>query len=597
MPAMRIKKAFALLFIYFFASGIVLSQNTVIVDSLKKEFQKAKTDEQKVYLLDLLSRSSMSLNLQKADEYGQQLITFAEETRDRGLMIKAYVSNGIRCGYFASQNEYLKRSIEYFNKALEIAKHEKMEKETGGVQLLLASAYLNVPEKDKSLQLCNEAFSLISTLSADSLLAEAHNTYGKVYLARNDKTLALRHFLNGLRIAEKINDHRLARSSYQYLSNFYVTIEDYDKAIDYYTKAFKELDIIDELNKGYEKVVDINTLGNLFSRKKNYNISIEYFERSIRMADSVKFPRLKIPGYVSLLNQYLRLDQPEKALAFLNSNSGETLRKFLSEFGLSSQLDQAYGVIYTGLDKYDSAEYYFNKAAPAFENNLNDNIKIYYYRQRAGLYRLTGELDKSIEYYQKVKSLGEKNGDLENIQAAAMHMDSIYEKKGDFRSANLYHTIYYQYKDSIDKLNKANELAQIAAQDEQQRELRMQQEKEEAKEKRNRIQYMGITIAIAVLFILLVMLGWFKVSAGTIRAIGFVAFLIFFEFIFLVFKKNIYGITHGEPMYDLGFMIALAALLVPLHHWLEHKVIHFLTSHHMLRLRSIFRNSSAEKHN
>ncbi|HET9747595.1 MAG TPA: hypothetical protein VFP97_17885, partial [Chitinophagaceae bacterium] len=103
-----------------------------------------------------------------------------------------------------------------------------------------------------------------------------------------------------------------------------------------------------------------------------------------------------------------------------------------------------------------------------------------------------------------------------------------------------------------------------------------------------RIQYMGIIIGIVVLFVSLVMMGWFKVSASTIRAIGFFSFLIFFEFIFLVFKKNINGLTQGVPLYDLAFMIALAAILVPLHHWLEHKVIHFLTSHHMLKLRRVF---------
>ena len=60
--------------------------------------------------------------------------------------------------------------------------------------------------------------------------------------------------------------------------------------------------------------------------------------------------------------------------------------------------------------------------------------------------------------------------------------------------------------------------------------------------------------------------------------VGFFAFLMFFEFIFLIFKKNIYAITHGEPWMDLLFMIALAAILLPLHHWLEHKVLHYLTS-------------------
>ena len=98
---------------------------------------------------------------------------------------------------------------------------------------------------------------------------------------------------------------------------------------------------------------------------------------------------------------------------------------------------------------------------------------------------------------------------------------------------------------------------------------------------------MAIILGIVVLFITLVVLGMFKVSAGLIKAIGFFVFLMLFEFVFLVFKKNIYSITHGEPWKDLAFMIALAALLVPLHHWLEHRVLRYLTSHNRLTAAGI----------
>ena len=572
----------------------VFAQDTRTLDSLKKEFNKTEKNDAKIFLLDIMSRTAMSINLKQADELGQQMISIAEASRERKLMVQAYISNGRRCGYLAAQKEFLNRSMEYYTKGLEIARHEKMENEIGEIELLMAVAYLVVPDKDKALQITNEAFSLISTLTEDSLLAEAHNTYGQVYLARNEKTLSLRHYLNALRIAENTENHMLIRACYQHLGEFYAAIEDYDESIDYYTKAYKELDFIKEKNVPFQKVVDINTIGTLFSKKKNHKLAIEYFERSIRMADSVQFPRLKIPAYVSLLNQYLRLDQPEKAIEFMNSNDGQGLKNFLNSFGLSSQLYQAYGVIYMDLGKYDSARYYLEKSKPLIENTLNENNTMYHYRHLGGLYKLMGDDNTAIAYYEKVKALGEKNGDLESVQAAAKNLDTLYDNKGDFKTASRYNSIYYLYKDSIEKLNKANELAQIAAQDEELREAKRLQEKEEAKEKRNRLQYMGITIAIAILFILLVMMGWFKVSTGMIRAIGFVAFLIFFEFLFLVFKKNIYGLTHGEPLYDLLFMIGLAAMLVPLHHWLEHKVIHFLTSHHMLRLRSIFRTKSEE---
>jgi len=585
---MRIQKASLLFFIFIFTAASSFAQQAAALDSMKSSFATAKTAEEKVFWLDMLSRTAMNVNPGQAEEYGKQLITFAEETRDRKLMIKAYMSNGIRCGYFTGQKDYTARSIEYYSKALQIARQNKMEEETGAIQLKLCAIHLAIPDKDKALNYINQAFSLISTLKNDSLKAEAHNSYGLVYQARNEKTLSLRHFLNGLQIAEETKIPALRRNCYLYLSNFYSRIEDYDKAIDYYMKANKELDVVKEGNVGYQRAIDFNSIGNLFANKKNYDIALGYFEKSLALADSLKFSTLKIPAYLSLLNQHLRIDHPQRAIEYMNSSSGLNLKKYLSNMGMSGQIDQVYAVIYTKLKQFDSAGFYFNKALPYFEQRTSEVNRINFYGQIADYYQKTDNYDKAIEYFQKVKEMGERNGQLENTQAALKHLDSIYVKKGDFRLANQYNALYYQYKDSIDKLKKENELTQIEAFDEQQRHQRALAEEQELKEKRNRIQYMGIIIGIAILFVVLVMMGWFKVSANTIRAIGFFSFLIFFEFIFLVFKKNIYGITHGEPLYDLAFMIGLAAILVPLHHWLEHKVIHFLTSHHMLKLRGIF---------
>ena len=78
------------------------------------------------------------------------------------------------------------------------------------------------------------------------------------------------------------------------------------------------------------------------------------------------------------------------------------------------------------------------------------------------------------------------------------------------------------------------------------------------------------------------MLGMFKVSATTIRMLGFFTFIFVFEFVFLLLKKQGHSLTEGEPWKDLLLMILLAVVLLPLHHWLEHKVISYLTSHNRL---------------
>jgi tetratricopeptide (TPR) repeat protein len=580
------------------------AQQTAITDSIKAALSRATDTKTKFYLLDNLSRTLMNVSLPEAEKYGEQIILLAEESRDRELMVKAYQSNGTRCMYFANQKKYATRSIEYYNKALAIARQNKLEELIGEIQLQLSNINLMISDKDKALSWANDAFSLISTLSNDSLQAEAHNCFGRIYIIRNEKKLALRHFFNALRIAELIKSDKelkgrkaiLLRNCYLNLSGFYAGIEDYDKAIDNSQKAYKQLDNMTEKNVPYQRAIDINNIGNLFAAKKSYEIAIKYFERSVKLADSLKFPTLKIPAYISILNQFLREEEPAKAMNYLNSPQGRQLKSYLSQFGMPAMIDQAYGFTYAEMGQYDSARLYFNKALPFFEKSTNESNRVGFYRQLAGFYKKTGDTKKSMEYFIKVKEIGERIGILEAIRAAAKNLDTLYAQSGDYKTAGTFNAMYYLYKDSIEKINKNNELAQIEALDEQQRIERKLAEEAEAKEKRNRIQYMGIVIGIAALFVGLVMMGWFKVSASTIKAIGFFAFLLFFEFIFLVFKKNIYGVTKGEPLYDLLFMIALAAILVPLHHWLEHKVIHFLTSHHMLKLKSVFSRNKTEEH-
>ena len=588
MPLLQ-KLTLFLLLVLCFSNG--RAQEAAAVDSIKQGLADAKTTSEKAWWLDNLSRTLMNVNQAESEKYGQQLIALAEESRDRKLMVFSYMSNGFRNSYMRGQKSYCEKAIGFFEKALSIARQERMENEIAAALLQLSEMYLSVPDREKAFKFISEAFSRISTLNDDSLKVEANITFGNVYMASNDKTLALRQYYTARRLAEEIKADKpalqnrkaiLMRNSYLRLSAFYSRIEAYDKAIDYYTLAYKELDNMQDKRTPYQRCIDINALGNLFSAKKNYDLAISYYERSIRMADSLKFSALKVPGYISLLNQYLRLDQPLKAKNYLESPDGQALQRYLGTLGMGGVTDQAYAYVFTELNQLDSARYRYSRALPYFEQKMGESNRLSFYLDLAHFHNKAGESGKAIEYYLKAKEGGDRNGMLEVTRKAAKQLDSLYEQKGDYKQASIYNGIYYQYKDSIEKLNKEKELAQVEAADEQLRQERIQREKEENERRKNNIQYMAITLGIVLLFVALVVLGMFKVSGGLIRAIGFFVFLIMFEFIFLVFKKNIHAITHGEPWKDLAFMIALAALLVPLHHWMEHKVMHYLTSHNRL---------------
>jgi hypothetical protein len=97
---------------------------------------------------------------------------------------------------------------------------------------------------------------------------------------------------------------------------------------------------------------------------------------------------------------------------------------------------------------------------------------------------------------------------------------------------------------------------------------------------------MLITIIVALAFVLLIMIGMFRVSTFTIRVMSFLSLIFLFEFIILILDTWIHGLTHGEPWKVWLIKIGIISLLLPIHHFLEHKLIHYLLSRHLIIIRS-----------
>lgn len=574
------RKLIAFLLVITSGFAIKAQVQPAVIDSFKVKLASAKTDDERMETLGYLSKVLMNVNPAEADKYGKQMIEIAESTRDRKKMIRALLSNGERFSYLAGRRENLEKAINYYNEALAVAKENKLDEQIIGAYIGLSQVHRYIPDAEKALNYSNQAFSYSGLIKNDSVSARVHYELGSVYLTKSEKLLALRNYLTALRLSEELKNYSLLRSGYSNLSQFYAGIEDYDKAIDYQVKALETLKDIKSGQTPYNKIQDLNRLGDLYSYKKNYDMANLNYEKSIALADSLKFAPLKVLNYRSILNNYLSSDQPQKALEYFNDHP--QLKEYLEQLNFGYFVDQSYGLIYAMIGKYDSAKYFYNKIAPYFEKDVNVSNQYSYNFQLGLLYKKTGEYEKSLKHFHIADSLVDKMGILDQKKKIAEMLDTIYQRKGDFKQALFYASQQSKFKDSLDKLGKEKDILQAEAADVQQREERLIREKEERKRQRNNIQYLAIVIGIVVFFLALVVLGMFKVSATTIKMIGFFAFLMFFEFIFLIFKKNIYSITNGEPLKDLLFMIGLAAILLPLHHWLEHKVIHYLTSHNRL---------------
>jgi tetratricopeptide (TPR) repeat protein len=541
------------------------------IDSLKLGLSKAQTPSEKVqYLLELALSSYMDPLM--GDLYVSRAMETAELSRDRRLMGTTYMTIGRRYMNNPGLSDNLERAVSNFNRAAAIAKANDLELLQVRAYSELSTAWIFKGDRQKGLEYCNQELSIAGTSLNDTTKAMAYASMGDYYLSADEKLLAFRNFLEALQVAEKSNKESLLSDAWEHLSRFYASIGEYGKAIDYRmmmyqqdSKAGRPLDIIR----------DMYSTGDLFTRSKQPDLALKMYEKAILFADSMHYDLLKVDPYFRIFNMYFNLHQYSKGYSYLMTHQSIVI--FLQNMGYQYFLDQLYAMSMTELKKFDSAGYYFRRAEPDMDRKSNPEQHYNFYTAVGDYNIQKRDYPQAIASYLKAYRIGEETKDLEEQENCSMMLDSVYGLAGDYRSAHLYNIRYHAVKDSLRDMSRDADLLKMEVENDNQRRERLAREEEERVEHRHNLQYLGFTIGLVALFVALVMLGWFAVPAGFIRALGFVSFIFLFEFIILLADKSIQRWTHDEPWMVLMIKIGLAAVLVPLHHWLEHKVIHYLS--------------------
>lgn len=556
------------------------AQHTPLEDSLQLQLSRAGSVADRMLWMWELSRYYLGQDNEKSDQYGAQIIEIADASRDRELMAKAYLYNADRCLIFSALKQNVARGIEYASKALDIARNNNLEEYQAWAYSYLAWGSRVNGEVDKAINYHNLSVSLSANSKNDSLRVLVYNALGNTYLQKGEKLLSFRNFLQALNIAEESGRTKLLQGCNSRMSSFYKSLEEYEKAKDY---EFRNEQLQKANNQPYDLLDTYVSIGDLYVRTKQYDQGKKYYEKSIALSDSLKFHVYKFNGYIQIVNMYLNNNEYRKGLDYFNAHP--ELKDFMIKSGLGYLLDHSYGAMYTLTNLPDSAAYYLVRAEPEFEAKGSLLNKFYFYSNYAFYYKSTKNYDKAIEYWLKAKKIGNQMSSLEMQRQVATNLDSLYQLKGDYQNAHLYNTQYTLIKDSLQKLSREKDLLTLEVDSENRRKEREALRLQAETNRRHNIQYMGIVVAIAAIFVLLVMAGVFSVSKNTIRVLGFFAFIFLFEFIILLADNQIHHWTHGEPWKVLAIKIVLIAMLLPLHHWLEKKVIHYLSSQELLRMK------------
>ena len=351
------------------------------------------------------------------------------------------------------------------------------------------------------------------------------------YIAFGNKVKSLEFGIKANQAAEKSNNDRLKTFAKAMLALTYLTMGDFAKAESYNKAAMEagskyETDII--------SVCAVNDMGTIYLAMGKIDSALVYTQKAYEMAIKSGINYWLTSTYLQFGSIHAAMKNSSLALNYWNLALNEANR-----IGSPKFVSTAYNAI---------AQFYY-------ASNQSDSAKLYATRAISSV--------NNTAFYTL------------NVDPAKLLLN-IY-RNSNVDSAFKYSEIYRTANDSLFNI-RALQQAQLMAVEEEARlaELKFEEEKSDEARKTN-LEYTFIAIGIVSFFmIFLVFSRSYITNPKIIEFLSVIALLIVFEFFNLLIHPLLEKVTHHSPVLMLLALVALAALLIPLHHKLEHWAVHKL---------------------
>ena len=369
-----------------------------------------------------------------------------------------------------------------------------------------------------------------------------------------------------LMLARKINFRRGEAASLNQFCNDFLGISNYPKALEC---VLQSLQINESIGDMTQLARNYSNIGRIYSSQNDHTNALYYFNKAIEIFNKTGSERVRI-AYVSMGDVYEKMNRLDSALDYYQ-RSYMIFNSINDKYQLSFVLN-ALGNVHSKMNHTELAFTFYRMSIEASVPGSQYLPRSYY--GLANLFKQTGKID-SCFYYVK-KAMDASTGYREIIVKSSMLLSNLFEGKDDKQSFHFY-KLATATRDSIYNSEKEIQIKNMSY-NEQDRQRQLTEAESKTKEERKRnLQYAAIALGLITFIILFLLLSHSIVaSQKLIKFLGILALLIVFELINLYIHPYLVNLTHHSPLLMLTIMVCIAALLIPLHHWLEKWITHRL---------------------
>jgi hypothetical protein len=511
----------------------------------------------------------------KADSVKQKQLVVAQLSNNKNLVLSSLFDNSFNLTSWVNTETY-ERLMQFIQKGENYAKELGREDYVSFARLRKAALLRKNGQLDAALAQATLAFSSLHKKGDDSLRATIFIELGDIFLAKGETVSAYQNYNEAFALAYVLKNTPLQSEIYHHLASLYNSLDNKQMVESTLLKSLA-------LNKSSQ-----NKKGLLldYIDLARYMEKIEYIQAAIPLANELESEHYKLFTKRLLLAYYTVIEKnSSKALNFLENNS-DVKQSFLNQ-GLP-YYHYYIGSIYKWSNRPDSAIYYYTLSDSSIKTSFGISSQRSILIEKGECYTLLNQPDNAIKSYERSLKLGDGMHDLKTDTFLTQNLSLLYANIGNYKRAFDYYQQSIQARTALEKLANQREVVLLEVARETRKSEKDLEDLENESRRVHNLQYIGITIAIAIVFLGMILIGMFPISRFTIRLLSFFAFICLFEFIIVLVDSYLHHATHGEPLKIWLAKIFLIALLVPLQHFLEHKLVKFLESKRLLKLRQEF---------
>lgn len=509
-------------------------------------------------------------NCPHTDSLCHQALKAAELSYDDHRILETY-NTFLECADLRHCNQVARTVIE---KALRICETYEINELHWRTIYNISSYYRATYDAGNALAYAYKAFTLAELIEGSEPKIFSYLAIGEGLEANNERLEAFRNYLNAMNMALISQEPELLMECYKKLSFFFNVNKMYAKALEYKLKEAEILKqgLLDDSTALYRIYYELEEIA-YHSRN---SMNEEALQRVLNYAIKRSVEPLREAAMKLFRSHYIsRLDLKGLRTLYTERYPG-ALNDLYSKDQEMYQRVKAYLFEYEG--KPDSAIACFRKAWDLVAGDPNVLYKANFHIRFAEMLVRFGRYDLLPEQLELALARSE-DGNYLPFALTAVNLLEIYaEKTHNYPLALEYSRRGRALSDSLATLARIEDLFILEIENAA-RMAEAEKERADREEKRMRnIQYTAITIALVLVFFIVITLGSLAIRPWVKRLMSFLSFVMLFEFFILILDHQIHQLTMGEPWKVLSFKIIIIALLLPLHHWLEHRLTNYLIS-------------------